>query len=120
MKELSLQNDFYRKAGARSIVPPDQKSQASNVLQRVAAGDQTAAKDCIDKYGALIWSIAKKLTSSDGDAEAVTQEIFLNIWHYAARFEQTGFSELLFIMIIARRQIRVYLEKTNQSIKSIN
>jgi RNA polymerase sigma-70 factor (ECF subfamily) len=83
----------------------------------VAQGDRTAVKECIDNYGNLIWSIAKKFTNSTEDAEAVTREIFLNIWGYAARFEQTDFDELIFITLIARRQIRKYSE---QSTKLIN
>lgn len=89
---------------------------SSSVLQKVVKGDRTAIEDCIDNYGNLIWSMAKKFTDSTEDAEAVTQEIFLSIWRYAARFEQTNFDELLFITIIARRQLRKYSGKSNQSV----
>jgi DNA-directed RNA polymerase specialized sigma24 family protein len=60
--------------------------------------------------------MAKKFIASNEDAEAVCREIFLNIWHYAARFEQTNFDELLFITLIARRQLRKHLEKSTHSI----
>jgi RNA polymerase sigma-70 factor (ECF subfamily) len=82
----------------------------------VANGDRTAIEECIKNYGNIIWSMAKKFTDSNEDAEAVTREIFLNIWRYAARCEETNFDELLFITIIARRQLRRYSKKSNQSI----
>lgn len=91
-----------------------QRNKSSAVLRRIAQRDKTAVKDCIENYGDLIWAMAKKFTDTIEDAEAVTQEIFLNIWRYAARFEETNFDELLFIAVIARRQLRKY--KVNQQI----
>lgn len=116
MKHLSIQNDFYNKTRTCSTVQTKKSVSSSNVLQRASEGDRTAIKECIDNYGNVIWSMAKKFTDSTADAEAVTEEILLNIWQYAARREETNFDELLFITIIARRQIRKYSEKSNQTI----
>jgi DNA-directed RNA polymerase specialized sigma24 family protein len=91
-----------------------QINNSSAILQRIAQRDKTAVKDCIGNYGDFIWAMAKKFTDTTEDAEAVTQEIFLNIWRYAARFEETNFNEFFFITIIARHQLRKY--KVNQSI----
>lgn len=93
-----------------------QRNDSSAILQRIAQRDKTAVKDSIDNYGDLIWSMAKKFTDTTEDAEAVTREIFLNIWRYAARFEETNFDELLFIAVIARRQLRKYSDKVNSQI----
>lgn len=93
-----------------------QRNDSSAILQRIAQRDKTAVKDFINNYGDLIWAMAKKFTDSTEDAEAVTQEIFLKIWRYAARFEETNFDELLFIAVIARRQLRKYSEKVNSHI----
>ena len=89
-------------------VQTSQRNNSSAILQRIAQRDKTALRESINNYGDWIWSMAKKFTDSTEDAEAVTQEIFLNIWRYAARFEQTNFDELDFITIIARRQLRKY------------
>ena len=91
-----------------------QRKDSSTILRRIAQRDKTALKDSVDNYGDLIWAMARKFTDTTEDAESVTREIFLNIWRYAARFERTNFDELLFITIIARRQLRKY--KVNQSI----
>ncbi len=91
----------------------NQKNNTSGILQRIGQGDKTAVKDCVANYGNLIWAMATKFTDSTKDAEAVAQEIFLNIWRSAARFEETNFDELVFITIIARRQLRRYSEKAN-------
>jgi RNA polymerase sigma-70 factor (ECF subfamily) len=114
MKQMTSQNDFYNKSKNYSAAQTNQSVDSTSFLQTVAKGERTAVKDCIDNYGDLVWSMVKKVTDSTEDAEAVTREIFLNIWRYAARFEQTNFDELLFITVVARRQLRKY--KVNQSI----
>jgi RNA polymerase sigma-70 factor (ECF subfamily) len=62
-------------------------------LQRIAAGDGDAIRDCIDHYGALVWSAARRLSRTPADAEDVTQEIFLAIWCNAARFDSSKESD---------------------------
>ena len=96
-----------------SDIATNQNSNSSTLLQRIGQTDKTAVKACLDNYGDLLWSLTKKFTDSNEDAEAAIQEIFLNIWRYAGRFEQTNFDELIFVTLIARRQLRKYLEKTD-------
>jgi RNA polymerase sigma-70 factor (ECF subfamily) len=116
MKQLSLHNEFFSETKPHTTVQTNQGVDTTSILQRVANGDRNAVEECIDNYGNVIWSMARKFTDTAEDAEAVTSEIFLNIWRYAARFEQTDFDELLFITLIARRQLRKYSEKSNPSI----
>jgi DNA-directed RNA polymerase specialized sigma24 family protein len=116
VKQISLQDSFVNQTKTYTTVQTSQIGDSSSVLQRAAQGDRAAVEDCIENYGSLIWSMAKKFTHSIEDAEAVTREIFLNIWRYAARFEQADFDELLFVTLIARRQLSKYSEKSNRSI----
>jgi RNA polymerase sigma-70 factor (ECF subfamily) len=62
-----------------------QKTKTLTIFQRTAARDKTVVKDCIDIYGTFIWALAKKFTSSTEEAEAATQEIFIDIWQYSER-----------------------------------
>ena len=82
------------------------------VLHRIAAGDSTAVRECIDQFGALVWSLARRLSRSAADAEDATQEIFLDIWRSAARFDASQGSEKVFIAMIARRRLIDRLRKT--------
>jgi RNA polymerase sigma-70 factor (ECF subfamily) len=83
-----------------------------SVLQRIAAGDSTAVRECIDQFGALVWSLARRLSRTAADAEDATQEIFLDIWRSAARFDASQGSEKVFIAMIARRRLIDRLRKT--------
>lgn len=75
------------------------------VLLRVAQGDARAVRECIDQFGSLIWSIARRLTRSRADAEDAVQEIFTDIWRSASRFDPEQGSEKVFVATIARRRL---------------
>ena len=75
------------------------------LLERIAAGDASAVKECMDAYGNLVWAIARRLSNSAADAEDATQEIFLEIWKSAARYDSAIASEAVFIATIARRRL---------------
>jgi RNA polymerase sigma-70 factor (ECF subfamily) len=75
------------------------------VLPEVAGGDRAAVQRCMARYGALIWSIARRFSPTAADAEDATQEIFLDLWRSAARFDPLRGSERVFVTMIARRRL---------------
>jgi RNA polymerase sigma-70 factor (ECF subfamily) len=77
----------------------------NTVLERIAAGDQSAVRDCMDQFSGLVWSLARRYSQSAADAEDASQEIFLEIWKSAARFDPVMGSEAVFIATIARRRL---------------
>jgi RNA polymerase sigma-70 factor (ECF subfamily) len=85
---------------------------SSTVLQRIANGDSAAVRECIEEYGGLIWSLARRLTRTPSDAEDATQEIFLDIWRSAGRFDAAQGSVKVFIAMIARRRLIDRLRKS--------
>lgn len=81
------------------------------ILERIAAGEQTAVEDCINQYGNLVWALAKKYTPSREDAEDAVQEIFTEIWQNADRYDSKKAKETTFITTIARRRLFDRLRK---------
>lgn len=78
---------------------------AEGILQRVANGDQEAVQQCIDAYGALVWSLARRYSPSLGDAEDVVQEVFIDLWKSASRYDPAIAGEATFVTMITRRRI---------------
>jgi RNA polymerase sigma-70 factor (ECF subfamily) len=76
-----------------------------SVLIKVSQGDQSAMRACIDQFGSLIWSIARRLTRTRADAEDAVQEIFTDIWKSASRFDPAQGSDKVFVATIARRRL---------------
>jgi RNA polymerase sigma-70 factor (ECF subfamily) len=75
------------------------------LLPRVADGDRTAIRECISRYGGLIWSLARRASKAQDDAEDAVQEIFLDLWKSAGRYDPSIGSETTFIAMIARRRL---------------
>ncbi|HSR70215.1 MAG TPA: sigma-70 family RNA polymerase sigma factor [Acidobacteriota bacterium] len=82
------------------------------ILARIAQGDTSAVEECLDLYGGLVWSIARRFSSSNAQAEDAVQEIFLHLWQRAARFDPSKASEKTFIAMIARRRMIDLLRRT--------
>ena len=87
---------------------------AQAVLHRIASGDKNAVQECLKLYGGLVWSLARRMSANTDDAEDAVQEIFIDIWKNAARFDQTQASETTFVAMIARRRLIDRLRKTNR------
>lgn len=76
-----------------------------DILPRLAAGDPAAAEECQERYGALVWSLARRQTRVAAEAEDAVQEIFISLWKNAPRFDRAKASEAAFVTMIARRRL---------------
>ncbi len=86
------------------------KTKSLTILQRIANKDQTAVEDCIDTYGNFIWALARKFTASTEEAEASTEEIFIDIWRYSECADKLQSAECVLIALIARQRSIKYLQ----------
>ena len=96
----------------------------NTILPRIAQGDENAVAECMSQYSNLIWMLAKKYTQTIEDAEDAVQEVFLEIWQNAGRFDSSKASEITFISLIARRRLidrlrKIYRQPNIQSIDEI-
>ena len=78
---------------------------SETVLQRVAAGDAAAVEECLQSYGGLVWSVARRFCPNYADAGDAVQDVFIEIWRTAGRFDAQISSEATYISMIARRRL---------------
>jgi RNA polymerase sigma-70 factor, ECF subfamily len=92
----------------------------ASMLTRVAARERAAVRECMASYGGLIWYLARRLSQTLLDAEDATQEIFMDIWRSAGRYDPALGSEKIFIMTIARRRLidRLHEKRSKSSLDS--
>ena len=76
---------------------------ADSILQRIARGNAAAVEESIERYGGLIWSLVRRLCHPD-DAEDLVQEIFIELWRKADRYDASVAAEVTFVAMVARRR----------------
>lgn len=85
------------------------------LLTRIGNGDRTAVAACVDKYGGLVWSLARRFSQTQADAEDAVQEIFISLWKSAERFDSSKSSEMTFVSMVARRRL-IDLNRRRQAV----
>src|SRR5262245_38521546 len=60
---------------------------AEALLRRLAAGDARALGELFDAYSGLLGGLALRILQSRAEAEDVVQEVFVQVWRQAARFD---------------------------------
>ncbi|MFK7736643.1 MAG: sigma-70 family RNA polymerase sigma factor [Pirellulaceae bacterium] len=98
------------------------KDATPSILQRIAAGDQSAVEECLSRYGGLVWTIASRLSQSSADAEDATQEVFVELWRKAAHFDPSKSAEPTFVSMVARRRLidRLRSSETQRTAESVS
>ena len=101
-KSLTYQKSSVMKVSNHRV---NSNTNSLTILQRIALTDENAVIECVETYGNLVWSMAKKYTDSPKAAETFAQSIFLDIWKYAGRFDPGRIDEITFISHLAHRRL---------------
>jgi RNA polymerase sigma-70 factor (ECF subfamily) len=72
------------------------------LLQRLAEGDRAALQDFYDRYAGLVNGLARRILRDAADAEDVVQDVFVQVWRDAARFDRERGSAQVWVCMIAR------------------
>ncbi|MGA8890679.1 MAG: sigma-70 family RNA polymerase sigma factor [Anaeromyxobacteraceae bacterium] len=75
------------------------------LLARASTGDPAAVRECLARFGPIVWGLARRMSPSRPDAEDAVQEIFLDLWANGARFDPALGSEETFVAVVARRRL---------------
>jgi RNA polymerase sigma-70 factor (ECF subfamily) len=76
--------------------------QAESLLRRLTTGDHTALGEFYDLYAGLVNGLALRILRDRAEAEDVVQEVFVQVWRQAARFDPRRGSPEAWICTIGR------------------
>ena len=91
--------------GLRSV-PDGGSEQASNedLLLATAQGDQVAFAELYDRIAGLVYGIVRRVVRDPSQSDEVTQEIFVEVWRTAARFDPDRGAAQSWILTMAHRR----------------
>jgi RNA polymerase sigma-70 factor (ECF subfamily) len=70
------------------------------LLERVSNGDQQAFEKLYERFSSRVFGLANRIVRDPSQAEEVAQEIFLEIWRRASRFDRSRGSGTSWIMTL--------------------
>ncbi|MFA6043979.1 MAG: sigma-70 family RNA polymerase sigma factor [Phycisphaerales bacterium] len=76
-----------------------------HILPKVAAGEANALRELVEQYGDLLWSLARRFTRSEADAEEAVQDVLVYLWKKAPKFDPSRGEEVTFVSVVARRRL---------------
>jgi RNA polymerase sigma-70 factor, ECF subfamily len=83
---------------------PTTPTPLEDLLSTVAKGDQTAFATLYDRVGAQVYGGIRRVVRDPSQSEEVTQEVLLEVWRTASRFDRSRGSAMGWIMTMAHRR----------------
>lgn len=72
------------------------------LVERVARGDADALSELYDRFVSMLLALARRILGSQAEAEDVVQEVFVQVWHQAGRYQSSRSSVSTWLVLITR------------------
>jgi RNA polymerase sigma-70 factor (ECF subfamily) len=99
MLEL-VTSDFENETDLDDVIP----ASLNDLLARVAEGDQVAFSQLYDQTSGRVLGLVRRLLKDHAQSEEVTQEIFLEVWQNAQRYDPAKGSATTWILTMSHRR----------------
>jgi DNA-directed RNA polymerase specialized sigma24 family protein len=99
-------NVIYSSIHVTSQMSPQQ---LDNLISRIQDDDESALVEIYDQYVNAVFSVAYQTLENKLDAEEVTQDVFMRIWHKSALYDTTKGKFITWLLTMTRRIAIDYL-----------
>ena len=102
-----MSDEGARRADHLSAVPtpaPDPAAEANELLRAVGRGDDAAFERLYDLVAPRVYGLARRVLRDPAQAEEVAQEVLVEVWRTASRFDPARGSATAWVFTIAHRR----------------
>ena len=93
-----------RVSEGESARPEGGEQYLNDLLTRVARGDQAAFEAVYDTLAGPVYGLINRVVRDPAQSEEVSQEVLLEVWRIAARFDPAKGTATTWVMTIAHRR----------------
>lgn len=101
---MSPASSGTRHLGVAPSNPDASAPDLSDLLLRVSRGDEAAFGALYDALGGSVFGLARRVIRDPARAEEVSQEVFLQVWQTAARFDPARGKAKSWVLTLAHRR----------------
>jgi RNA polymerase sigma-70 factor, ECF subfamily len=97
---------FHASASSRhlGVAGASTSGDLSELLTLVARGDEAAFAAVYDRLGSAVYGLARRVIRDPARAEEIAQEVFLQVWQTAARFDPERGRAKSWVLTLAHRR----------------
>ena len=88
------------------------------LVGRIAQGDSEALSELYDRFSGMLLGLATKVLGDPADAEEVLQEVFIQVWKQADRYQRGRSSVSTWLVLITRSRSIDRLRSRNVKLRT--
>jgi RNA polymerase sigma-70 factor, ECF subfamily len=96
--EADRRRRFTSLQGGRGVASDEE------LLLRVARGDQAAFESLYDRFAGLVYGVVKRVVRDPSQSEEVAQEVLVEAWRIASRFDPDRGTARTWLLTMAHRR----------------
>jgi RNA polymerase sigma factor (sigma-70 family) len=116
----SRHNPRVNSFSALEIQTPSEASELATLIARMAQGEAQAMAELYDATVSRVYSLVRRFAPDDASAQDVTQEVYLQAWQQAKRFDSTRGVAMAWLLNLARSRALDAWRKASSSPVLVN